>query len=61
VSPQAACSVEKRAPKSIIPEGKKGIRGLMIVFMEIPPVIGFVGEIRRGETSEFPCVIAGIK
>jgi hypothetical protein len=53
--------VEKRAPKSIIPEGKKGIRGSMIVFMEIRAVIGFFSEIRRGETSGFPCVIAGIK
>ena len=36
---------EARAPKSIIQEGKKGIRSLIIVFMEIQPVTGFVGEI----------------
>jgi hypothetical protein len=45
VSPQAAYSGEARVPKSIIQEGKKGIRGLMIVFMEIQPVTGFSGEI----------------
>ena len=45
VSPQAAYSDEARAPKSIIQEGKKGIRGLMVVFMEIQPVTGFPGEI----------------
>jgi hypothetical protein len=41
-SPQAAYSDEARAPKSIIQEGKKGIRSLMIVFMEIQPVTEFV-------------------
>ena len=35
VSPQAGYSGEARAAKSIIQEGKKGIRGLMIVFMKI--------------------------
>jgi len=35
---QAAHSGEARAPKTIIQEGKKGIRSLMIVFMEIQPV-----------------------
>ena len=43
VSPQAAYSDEARAPIFIIQEGKKGIRGLLIVFMEIQPVTGFVG------------------
>jgi hypothetical protein len=38
-------SGEARAPKSIIQEGKKGIRSLMIVFREMQPVIGFFGEI----------------
>ena len=37
-------SGEARVPKSIIQEGKKDIRGLMIVFMEIQPVTGFFGE-----------------
>ena len=45
VSPQAAYSGEARAPKSIIQEGKKGIRDLVIVFMEIQLVTGFSGEI----------------
>jgi hypothetical protein len=45
VSPQAAYSGEARVPKSIIQEGKKGIRGLISVFMEIQPVTGFFGEI----------------
>jgi hypothetical protein len=30
-----------RAPETIIPDGKKGIRGLISVFMEIQPVTGF--------------------
>jgi hypothetical protein len=38
-------SGEARAPKSIIQEGKKGIRSLTIVFKEMQPVIGFFGEI----------------
>jgi hypothetical protein len=41
VSPQAAYSGEARAPKTIIQEGKKGFRGLMIVFMKIQLVTGF--------------------
>ena len=41
VSPQAGYSGEARAPKSIIQEGKKSIRSLMIVFMKIQPVTGF--------------------
>jgi hypothetical protein len=45
VSPQAGYSGEARIPKSIIQEGKKGIRSLMIVFIKIQPVIGFVGKI----------------
>ena len=36
---------EARAPKSIIQEGKKRFRGLMIVFMEIRVVTRFAGEI----------------
>ena len=45
VSPQAGYSGEARAPKSIIQEGKKRGRGLMIVFMEIQPVTRFSREI----------------
>src|SRR5580700_6853745 len=45
MSPQAAYSGEARAPKSIIQEGKKGLRGLTIVFMEIRAVTGFLGKI----------------
>jgi hypothetical protein len=41
VSPQAAHSGEATVPKSIIQEGKKGFRSLMIVFMEIQPVTDF--------------------
>jgi hypothetical protein len=41
----AAHSSEARVPKPIIQEGKKGFRGLMIVFMEIQPVTRFSGEI----------------
>ena len=52
---------EVRVPKTIIQEGKKGFRGLVIVFMEIQAVIEFVGEVGRVETGEFPCTIAGIK
>jgi len=39
LSPQAADSGEARVPKSIIQEGKKGSRSLMIVFMEMWAVI----------------------
>jgi hypothetical protein len=35
---------EASAPKSIIQEGKKVLRCLMIVFMEIRAVTGFSGE-----------------
>jgi hypothetical protein len=45
LSPQGEYSGEARAPKSIIPGGKKGTWSLMIVFMEIWGVIGFFGEI----------------
>jgi hypothetical protein len=45
VSPQAARSGEKRAPKTSIQDRKKGIRGLLIVFMEMRAVTGFYGEI----------------
>ena len=54
----AAHSGEARAPKSIIQEGKKGIRGLMIVFIEIQPVTGFFGEMMtRGKrrVSRYHC------
>jgi len=36
---------EARAPKPIIQEAKKRLRDLIIVFMEIQPVTGFLGEI----------------
>jgi hypothetical protein len=61
VSPQAGYSGEARAPKLIIQEGKKGIRGLMIVFREIQPVIGSPGERMTRRTGEFPGMIAGTK
>ena len=35
---------EKITPKTSIQEGKKGIRGLMIVFRKIRAVTGFSGE-----------------
>jgi hypothetical protein len=35
-------SDEARAPKSIIQEGKKGFGGLMLVFMKIQVVTGFL-------------------
>ena len=38
-------SGEKRDPKTIIPEGEKGVGGLIIVFMEIQAVIRFGGEV----------------
>ena len=37
--------VRPQAPTYIIPDEKKRGRGLIIVFMEIQPVTGFVGEI----------------
>jgi hypothetical protein len=58
VSPQAAYSDEARAPKPIIQEGKKGFRGLMIVFMEIQPVTRFSEEIlsrRNRRVSRYNC------
>src|ERR1700677_4118408 len=58
VSPQAAYSDEARAPKSIIQEGKKGIRGLTIVFMEIQLVTGFSREMwrrRNRRVSRYNC------
>ena len=58
VLPQAAYSDEARAPKSIIQEGKKGIRSLMIVFRKIRLVIGFSGEImtrRNRRISRYSC------
>jgi hypothetical protein len=44
VSPHAANSGKARAPETIIQDGKKGIRDLMIVFMGIQPVTdkGFI-------------------
>ena len=58
VSPQAGYSGEARVPISIIQEGEKGIRGLMIVFMKMRAVTGFFGEMmtrekRRG--SRYHC------
>ena len=53
-----AYSGEVRVPKSIIPGGKKGIRGFMIVFMEIRAVIGFSREIlsrRKLASSRYDC------
>jgi hypothetical protein len=49
VSPQAGYSGEARAPKTIIQEGKKGIRGLMIAFMKIRAVMGFRERYCHGE------------
>jgi len=54
VSPQTAHPGEVRAPKSIVQEGKKGIRGLISVFMEIQPAPGFSERLWRGETCEVP-------
>src|ERR1700693_1937985 len=54
-------SGEKRAPKSIIQEGKKGIRGLVIVFMEIQAVTEYCGEMDAGKPGEFHGIIAGTK
>jgi hypothetical protein len=53
-----AYSGEARAPKTIIQEGKKGFRGLMIVFMEIQPVTRFSEEIlsrRNRRVSRYNC------
>jgi hypothetical protein len=48
-------------PKTILQEGKKGVGGLVIVFMEIRAVTEFSGEIGRGESGESPRIVAGIK
>jgi hypothetical protein len=61
VSLQAACSVKKRVPKTIIQEGKKGARSLIIVFIKIRVVMGLAGEIGHGESGESPRSIARIK
>jgi hypothetical protein len=53
--------VKRKSPISIIQDGKKGIRGLIIVFIEIRAVTGFAGEIGRGESGQFQPIIAGIK
>jgi hypothetical protein len=58
VSPQAARSGEKRAPKTSIQDGKKGIRGLLIVFMEIRAVTGFSGEMDAERSARFPGALA---
>jgi len=58
VSPQAARSGEKRAPKTSIQDGKKGIRGLLIVFMEIRAVTGFSGEMDAERSASFPGALA---
>ena len=50
--------VKARVPKSIMQEGKKGIRGLISVFMEIRAVTGFVEEIltrKNGGLSGIIC------
>ena len=61
VLPQGAYSGEARAPKSIIQEGKKGSRGLMIVFIEIRAVTGFSERYDAVKAGEFHGMIAGIK
>jgi len=61
VSPQVGYSGEARAPKSIIQEGKKGIRGLRIVFMEMQPVTGFFGEMLTRRNRRVSRYHAGIK
>src|SRR5271154_2492727 len=49
---------EARAPKSIIQEGKKGLGGLAIVFMDLQAVTGVSGEIstrRKRRVSRYNC------
>ena len=45
--------MKREAPNTIVQDGKKGIRGLMSVFMEIQGVTGFAGEIGCGGIGEF--------
>jgi hypothetical protein len=45
---------EARVPKSIVQDGKKGFRSLMIVFMEIPAVTRFFRREKRGDQRVFP-------
>jgi hypothetical protein len=54
MSPRAGYSSEARAPKSIIPEGKKGSRSLMSIFTEIQPVTGFSGKILARRDRRVP-------
>ena len=55
VSAQAAHSGEARVPKSIIPEGKKGVLGLVIVFIEIRAVNDvFCRDVAREKPGSFP-------
>jgi hypothetical protein len=61
VQPPAAHLGEARSPGTIIQEGKKRLRSLMIVFMEIEPVTCFPERHRRGEAGEFPGITAGMK
>ena len=61
VSPQAAYSGEARVPKTIIQEGKKGVRISVIVFMEIQAVTEYCGEMDAGKPGEFHGIIAGTK
>jgi len=60
VAASGAVPVEE-SPKPIIQGGKKSIRGLIIAFIYIRPVIGFSREIRREETGEFRGIIAELK
>src|SRR5271168_5395335 len=58
VSRKPAYSGEVRLPKYIIQEGKKGFRGLIIVFIKIRAVIGFSKEIlwrRKQRDSRYHC------
>ena len=54
------CGSVARAPKTIVQEGKKGIRSSMIVFMRIQPVTDFSKRYDAEKAGEFPGIIAGI-
>jgi hypothetical protein len=51
-------SLEKRVPKTIIQEGKKGIRGLMVVFREILGVTRGCGKHEAEGIVEFRGIVA---
>ena len=51
---------EKRDPKSIIQEEKKGTAGLMIVFMEIQPLTRFGGEAMTRRKRRVSAYNAGV-